>query len=111
MLEKIKAVLDGITARLGGDRSLENVGRSADIFLAFILICIISMLIVPIPPELLDLLIAANLSCSIALLMIALYIPSAVHLSIFPSLLLLTTLYRLAVNISSTRQILLHANA
>src|SRR5262249_26430965 len=55
--------------------------------------------------------IAVNLTASVALLMVGLYIPSALHLSIFPSLLLITTLYRLGVNIASTRQILLQANA
>ena len=58
-----------------------------------------------------DILIAINLAVSISLLFVALYIQKAVQLSMFPSLLLITTLYRLGVNISSTRQILLHANA
>lgn len=103
--------LDGITARLGGERSLEKISRSSDIGLAMIVIAILAMMIIPVSPHVIDYLIALNLTASITLLMVALYIPSAVHLSIFPSLLLITTLYRLGVNIASTRQILLHANA
>ena len=69
------------------------------------------MMIIPLPPVLIDYLIAINLTAAVSLLFIALYIPSATHLSIFPSLLLITTLYRLGLNISTTRQILLKANA
>lgn len=110
-MEVIYKVLDGITARLGGERSLNTISRSSDIALAMLIIGILTMIIVPIHPHVIDYLIVLNLSISIALLMVALYIPSAVHLSIFPSLLLITTLYRLGLNIASTRQILLHANA
>lgn len=110
-METIRRMLDGITARLGGERSMETISRSSDIALAVCIIGILAMIIIPIPPALIDYLIAINLTASISLLMVALYIPSAVHLSIFPSLLLITTLYRLGLNIASTRQILLNANA
>lgn len=110
-MSAIRKVLDGITARLGGDRSLSTISRSSDVVLATLIIGILIMIILPINPHIIDYLIALNLTISIALLMVALYIPSAVHLSIFPSLLLITTLYRLGLNIASTRQILLHANA
>jgi type III secretion protein V len=111
MIQFLKKVLDGITARLGGERSIEAITRSSDISLALIVIAILAMIIIPVSPHIIDFLIAINLSASIVLLMVALYIPSAVHLSIFPSLLLITTLYRLGLNIASTRQILLKANA
>lgn len=110
-MQALKAILDGITARLGGERSLENISRSSDIALAVLIMAILTMIIIPLNPHVIDYLIALNLGISVALLMVALYIPSAVQLSIFPSLLLITTLYRLGVNIASTRQILLHANA
>lgn len=110
-MNAIRRFLDGITARLGGNGSLDAISRSSDIGLAVIIVGILVMIIVPIPPHLIDYFIAINLTASIALLMVALYIPSAVHLSIFPSLLLITTLYRLGLNIASTRQILLHADA
>lgn len=107
----ITTILDGITARLGGERSMDKISRGSDIVLAVVILAILAMMIVPLTPHMIDYLIAINLTASISLLMVALYIPSAIHLSIFPSLLLITTLYRLGVNIASTRQILLHANA
>ncbi len=107
----ILKILDGITDRLGGRETAANISRASDIALAVLLIGILSMMIIPLPPMLIDYLIAGNLTISIVLLMVALYIPGAVHLSIFPSLLLITTLYRLGLNISTTRQILLQANA
>lgn len=110
-MNAIRRFLDGITARLGGNSSIDAMSRSSDIGLAVVILGIMAMIIVPISPHLIDYLIAINLTASIALLMVALYIPSAVHLSIFPSLLLITTLYRLGLNIASTRQILLQANA
>lgn len=111
MLNGIRKILDGITARLGGDRSMENISRSSDLALAVLIMTILAMIVIPMPPHVIDYLIALNLTISVALLMVALYIPSAIQLSIFPSLLLITTLYRLGLNIASTRQILLHANA
>lgn len=110
-MQTLRKILDGITARLGGDRSLENISRVSDLALALLIISILAMIIIPVSPHVIDYLIALNLSISVALLMVGLYIPSAVQLSIFPSLLLITTLYRLGVNIASTRQILLHADA
>jgi type III secretion protein V len=96
---------------LSGDKVLQRIGRSSDFVLAVVIIAIILMLIFPIPPDLIDVFISLNLAVSIVVIFAALYVQKAVHLSIFPSLLLITTLYRLGVNISSTRQILLHANA
>ena len=102
---------NNLTRFLGGDRALSTIAGSSDLILAVLIISIIMMLIFPVSPHLIDVLIAINLSVSVTLLFVAIYIQKAVHLSMFPSLLLLTTLYRLGVNISSTRQILLHANA
>jgi len=96
---------------LGGDKALSLITQSSDIVLAFFIIIIIMMIIIPVSPDIIDNLIAVNLTASIALLMVALYIPKAVNLSIFPSLLLITTLFRLGIEISATRQILLKANA
>lgn len=104
-------ILDRLTSLLGGSRTLNSISRASDLLLAIFVISIIMMLIFPVSPPVIDLLISINLTVSITILFVSLYIQKAVHLSIFPSLLLLTTLYRLAVNISSTRQILLHANA
>ncbi len=100
-----------IISGLGSKRVLGLINSSSDLVLAFFIILIIAMLVVPFPPHLIDILIGINLSLSIVLLFVALYIPRATSLSVFPSLLLMTTMYRLGVNISSSRQILLHAYA
>ena len=84
-MEFIRKILDGITARLGGERSLQTISRSSDIALAVLVMAILAMIIIPLNPHIIDYLIALNLTVSIALLMVALYIPSAVQLSIFPS--------------------------
>jgi type III secretion protein V len=107
----MKKIFNNLSNYLGGSRILSSISNSSDLMLAFLIIAIIMMLIFPVPPHLIDVLISINLSVSITLLFVALYIQKAVHLSMFPSLLLITTLYRLGVNISSTRQILLHHNA
>lgn len=107
----MKNFLQSLGRMLGGDRALATLSRSPDVILAFFIIVIIMMIIIPISPTILDNLIAINLTVSISLLMVALYIPKAVNLSIFPSLLLITTLFRLGIEIAATRQILLHAYA
>jgi len=107
----VKKFVDFLAQRLGGDFTLNLIHRSSDLILAAWVIAVIVMIVLPVPPALIDLLITFNLTAAIGLLMVALYIPSAIHLSMFPSLLLVTTLFRLGVNISSTRQILLHAYA
>src|SRR5262245_22464521 len=68
-------------------------------------------MVVPLPTWLLDLLIASNLASSVAILLVSLYASDALKIAAFPTLLLLTTLVRLALNVSSTRLILLQAYA
>src|SRR3954470_661940 len=88
-----------------------GAGRHNDLLLAALLVTVVVLFVLPLPTPLLDLLIATNLSISLVLLIVAMYVPSALSLSTFPSLLLFTTLFRLALNIASTKLILLHANA
>ncbi len=96
---------------MAGNGAFKKITDSADVILAFFIIGIITMIILPVPPPLIDILIAVNLAVALTLIMVSLYIPSAIELSMFPSILLITTLYRLGINIASTRQILLHAYA
>lgn len=103
--------IDNLAKKLGSEKILGLITKSSDLILAGWIVMIIAMMIVPIPPALIDMVIAFNLTAAIGLLMVAIYIPSALQLSMFPSLLLITTLFRLGINISSTRQILLHAYA
>lgn len=88
-----------------------RTGRHDDLVLAGLLVAIVALFVLPLPTPLLDLLIATNLAVSLVLLIVAMYVPSALSLSTFPSLLLFTTLFRLALNIASTKLILLHADA
>jgi flagellar biosynthesis protein FlhA len=72
---------------------------------------IVLMMVVPIPKELLDILLIINISVAIMILLIAMNTLDALHFSIFPTLLLLTTIFRLALNVSTTRLILSKADA
>jgi type III secretion protein V len=83
----------------------------ADVALAGLVILVVGLMIVPMPTWALDLLISANLSAAVAILLVVLYVPDAIGIATFPTLLLLTTLFRLALNVASTRLILLNANA
>ena len=83
----------------------------ADAGLAVGVVLIVALMVVPLPTWLLDILLAGNLSAAIAILMVVLYVPDAISIATFPTLLLITTLFRLALNVSSTRLILLQANA
>jgi type III secretion protein V len=84
---------------------------SGEIGIALLVVAIISLMILPLPPAVIDVLLALNITISVTLLMVTMYVPNVVSLSVFPSLLLFTTLYRLSLNIASTKSILLHANA
>jgi flagellar biosynthesis protein FlhA len=74
-------------------------------------VLVVCMLIIPLPPMLIDLFITLNIAGALAILVSTLYMQKALELSSFPSLLLLTTLFRLAINVSVTRLVLLHGDA
>ncbi len=90
---------------------LTQLSKRNDVVLAFLLICIVFMMILPLPTALVDVLIGINLSLAAILLMVAIYLSDVVAFSAFPSILLLTTLFRLALSITTTRLILLQADA
>ena len=73
-------------------------------------ITVLVVMIIPLPPLLLDVLLALNITLSITILLIAMYTLKPLDFSIFPSLLLVMTLYRLSLNVASTRLILLHGH-
>jgi type III secretion protein V len=83
----------------------------ADAVLAGLVIAVVGLMVVPLPTWLLDLLIASNLAGSVVILLVSLYVSEALKIASFPTLLLITTLIRLALNVSSTRLILLQADA
>src|SRR5471030_584858 len=82
-----------------------------DVVVAFGVIGIVLMIIIPLTKILLDLLLATNITISIIIILITMFTTNVLQFSVFPSLLLVTTLFRLALNISSTRLILTEADA
>jgi type III secretion protein V len=84
--------------------------RHADLALAGLVIAIVGMMIVPLPTPVLDLLISVNIATAVTLLLVAIYVSDALKIATFPTLLLLTTLFRLALEVSATRLILLRAD-
>ena len=85
--------------------------RYGDIYIAAIIVSVVGLMIMPVPAFLLDTLIAVNLGISCVLLFMSLYMKSALAFSTFPSLLLITTLFRLSLNITTTRMILVDGYA
>ncbi len=90
---------------------LKRISKYSDLVAASFVVIVVVMMIVPLPPALLDLLIALNIAMALAIVVTTLYVPRALDFSVFPTLLLLTTLLRLAINVSVTRLILLHGDA
>ncbi len=106
--ERGMAAPEGMT----GGRTLGSfIQRYSDVIIAFTLVMIVIMMIIPLPTALLDLLICLNITIALIVIMSAIYNEEALDLSVFPSLLLVTTLFRLALNISSTRLILINGYA
>ncbi|HOI89425.1 MAG TPA: flagellar biosynthesis protein FlhA [Candidatus Rifleibacterium sp.] len=77
-----------------------------DIIFAFGVVLIVIMMVVPLPPMILDVFLTLNIAVSLIILLVSIYNKEALQFSAFPSLLLITTLFRLSLNVSSTRLIL-----
>ncbi len=90
---------------------LREVLENSDVLLAIGLIIVVVMMIIPLPPVLLDILLAVNISLSAIILLVCLYAKEPLEYSSFPTILLVTTLFRLGLNVSTTRLILLYADA
>jgi flagellar biosynthesis protein FlhA len=81
-----------------------------DIGISLGIIGILMVMIIPLPTAILDVLLAMNISLSVMIILVTIYVVKPLDFSVFPSLLLLTTLFRLALNIASTRLILLNGH-
>jgi len=90
---------------------IPRLTRRSDVVLAIFLAMIVIMMILPMPTVAVDILVAINISIAIVLMMIGVYLSSPVKFSSFPTVLLFTTLFRLALSITTTRLILLQADA
>ncbi len=91
-------------------RMVSRFGTPADVGVPLAVLGIVMAMIVPMPSFMLDVLISANITISVIVLMVSMYIRRPVEFSVFPTALLLLTLFRLALNISSSRLILLHGS-
>ncbi len=87
-----------------------KLSRNAHLLMPIAVVCIIAVLIIPLPPLLLDFLISLDITLSVIVLMSSMYIQQPVSFSVFPSLLLIITLFRLSLNIAASRMILLHGS-
>lgn len=90
---------------------LGNLLKNNDILLAIGLVTIVGMVILPIPPQILDFLLTMNISFSIIILLACMYTKEPLEFSTFPTILLFATLFRLGLNVSATRLVLLYAQA
>jgi len=98
-------------SELEQSKSPLNFLRNGDYALAIALFAVVIVLILPVPKVLLDLLLTISIAFSILVMLVIVYVREPVQLSVFPTVLLIATLYRLALNVASTRLILLEADA
>jgi flagellar biosynthesis protein FlhA len=91
--------------------ALRRFLRHTDLIAAVAVVVVVTMLVVPLPSVLLDLFITVNISAALAVVVATMYLQKALDFSAFPSLLLLTTIFRLAINVSVTRLILTKGTA
>ncbi|MFH1862303.1 MAG: FHIPEP family type III secretion protein, partial [bacterium] len=90
---------------------VQRVAHRADVILAVGVIGILALMILPVPTFLLDILLALNITLAVVIIMVAMYIEEPLAFSVFPGLLLVVTLFRLSLNVASTRLILGEAYA
>lgn len=94
-----------------GTSNKSGIFRFADVTMAILVVLIVGMMIIPLPTRLLDVLLALNITFAIITLLSTFYVKEALEIAAFPTILLLATLYRLALNVSTTRLILLKGYA
>jgi flagellar biosynthesis protein FlhA len=90
--------------------SLPFIAKNSDVVMALAVVSILVFMVIPLPPMLLDLLLSFNITFSLVIILASMYVQRPLELSAFPSILLLATLFRLSLNVASTRIILLHGN-
>lgn len=101
---------NSIYSAVNPSKPSKGISRYSDLSLAGLVVAVIVMMALPLPPWSLDILVALNISMGVMLLLIALFVPTPLAFSTFPSVLLITTLFRISLNVATTRQVLLHAD-
>ena len=87
---------------------LDRIRSQGAAIVPLILVAIVLLMVVPLPPAILDLLLASSIALSMGLLLLSIHLEKPLDLSSFPTIVLFGTLLRLALNVASTRLILLH---
>lgn len=87
--------------------NIERLSKNSDFMLAFGLVMILAVMIIPMPSFVIDMLLTVGIASSIVLMLTAVYVTRALEFSVFPSVLLIITLFRLSINVATTRVILL----
>lgn len=91
-------------------KRFEKLTKNTDLFIAIGILAILTVMIIPLPPVLLDVALTFSLALSVLILLTSLYVKKILDFTSFPSLLLMTTLFRLALNVATTRLILTHGH-
>jgi flagellar biosynthesis protein FlhA len=99
------------TSSASSSFKLSKIFQTKDLVMAFALVMIIGMMLIPLLPIILDLLVALNLAISIGIMLLTMYVTQPMEFSVFPTVLLLVTLFRLGLNIAASRNILLNGDA
>ncbi|MBI5575299.1 MAG: flagellar biosynthesis protein FlhA [Deltaproteobacteria bacterium] len=89
---------------------LDSLRERGDVFVAISVVLLLGIMLVPLPPILLDLFLSVSISLAVVILVISVYLQRPLDFSVFPSLLLMTTLFRLSLNVASVKLILLRGN-
>jgi flagellar biosynthesis protein FlhA len=90
---------------------LSFITKNSDLAIAIGIILVLALMVVPVPPLALDMFLSLSIATSVGVLLIALYAKKPLDFSTFPAILLITTLFRLSLNVASTRNILLNGSA
>ncbi|MDR1731863.1 MAG: flagellar biosynthesis protein FlhA [Synergistaceae bacterium] len=90
---------------------LKKILYYSDIGVALLMVLVVGMMVIPLPTWMVDVLLACNITLGVVVLLVTFYVKRALDLSVFPTLLLIVTLFRIALNVSTTRLILLNGYA
>lgn len=90
---------------------LSKLSKNSDLLLAFGLVSMLAVMVIPVPPFIIDILLTFGMAAAVVLLLSSVYVNKALDLSVFPTVLLATTLFRLSINVATTRVILLNGAA
>jgi type III secretion protein V len=111
MVNKIREQAFAMRREVASGNLPALIARYGDLILVAAVAAMVGMMIVPLPTFLLDILLTVNITGAVTILMVSIYVSNGTEIASYPTLLLITTLYRLSLDISATRLILLQANA